>query len=393
MIARVRAIDATFTSRPIDAQAAAYPYLATANGPVTTGPFRLVGRTPEGGFELVANGSYFAGAPRLERVLFQPAASGAEVVRGLRDGRIDWHPALSPAEYDDVRDDSTLRFVEYPEYGFFALYFNLHPEAEGLFLDRNLRQALAYCIDREATARAATGGDGVAIHSEIPRMSWAYPESGLATYSPDRDRAADLIEASGWTRGTDGVYEQAGRRLSTLVAVREGFPARSSWLARVSDQARSCGMEILVREVPFDAILTMLAVYPHVNAAAPDGGRPFDLYFGGLDTGVDPDPFRLYHSSTCSSAERPDTYNFACYQDPEVDGLIEAARTETDLARRAELYATYAARISEDLPVIYAWSGLVREAVRSTVGTAAPAGLRLDTPTWYGRLELLTTSR
>ena len=60
----------------------------------------------------------------------------------------------------------------------------------------------------------------------------------------------------------------------------------------------------------------MLDVYPHINAAAPETGKPFDAYFGGFSTGFDPDPFSLYHSSECSTAERPDTYNYICYRTP-----------------------------------------------------------------------------
>ena len=42
VVARVRAIDATFTSTPIDAMAAAYPYLSFAAAPLGTGPFRFL---------------------------------------------------------------------------------------------------------------------------------------------------------------------------------------------------------------------------------------------------------------------------------------------------------------------------------------------------------------
>ena len=67
---------------------------------------------------------------------------------------------------------------------------------------------------------------------------------------------------------------------------------------------------------------------------------------------------------------------------------------DEDIATRTDLYRDYAIRISEDLPVIYAWSDvLVREGIRSSVGTTAPGGLRLDTPTWTDALERLTNVR
>ncbi len=289
-------------------------------------------------------------------------------------------------------DEPDLKVVEYPEFSFLGLYFNLHPESGGLFLDRNLRQAVAYCFDKPETAATATEGRGTAIYSEIPRMSWAYPTEGLNEYPADPERARELIEASGWKPGNDGIYEKAGRRLATVVAVREGFPDRVRWLDLVAEQVRACGIELGVREVPFTTIVRMLDVYPHVNAAAPATRRPFDAYLGGFDTTVEPDPFRLYHSTECSSAERSSTFNFICYQSAVVDGLIDAARLQTDLSRRAELYHQYAVALSQDLPVIYAWSDLAREGLRASVGTTDGAGLSLDTPTWFHAPEKLTNA-
>lgn len=398
--ARVRAIDATFTSRPIDALAAAYPYLTTAAAPVTTGPFQLPAATPPGAaalaggdLTLTANPTYLLGRPALDRLVVRQVASDAAAGAAVADGSLDWRPGLTPASHEAVRDATGVQVVGYPDFGFYGLTFNLHPDSGGLFLDKDLRQAVALCFDHAAAVEAAVGDDGVAIETEIPAMSWAYPSTGLTTYPLDAARATGLIESAGWSLGDDGVYEKGGRRLSTVVPVREGFPERTAWLRSVSEAVRACGIDLQVAEVGFDAILRMLAVYPHVNAAAPDADRPFDAYFGGLDTGVDPDPFRLYHSSECTSAERPDTYNFGCYQDPTVDRLIDAARRDPDLATRAGLYRDYAARISEDLPVIYAWSDVLREALASTVGTTDPGGLALDTPTWDHALEQLTNVR
>lgn len=393
VVARVRAIDATFTSTPVDAMAAAYPYLTFAEAPIGTGPFRLVDAPTAAGIELEAYPAYVLGAPGIDRVEFRIAPSAAAAAAALAAGEIDWRPGLDPAAVDALRADPDVRLVEYPEFGFFALYFNLHPDAGALFADRNLRQAVSLCFDKDAAVAAATGGDGLAIYSEIPTMSWAYPATGLATYPRDPAGAAELIEASGWELGDDGIYEQDGDRLSTAVAVREGFPERTAWLQSVSEQVRTCGIELEVVEVAFDAIVEMLAIYPHVNAAAPDDGEPFDAYFGGFDTGLDPDPYLLYHSSQCSSAERPDTFNFACWANPVADALIDSGRVEPDLAERARIYRDYAILQAQDLPVIYAWSDLVHEGIAATIDTTDPAGLALDTPTWDRSLERLTNVR
>lgn len=390
IVARLRAVDASFTGRPIDALAAAYPYLDVHDAPVGTGPFAFASYEPSVALELVANEAYFRGAPAIERVSFRSFSTAAQAGQALTSGEVDWQFPLDAATYDAISHDPDINVVEYPDFSFLGLYFNLHPESDGLFVDRNLRQAVAYCFDKPSTATMATGGRGTAIFSEIPRMSWAYPAEGLNEYPVDPVRARELIEVSGWKLGDDGIYAKAGRRLSTVVAVREGFPERVRWLELVAEQVRDCGIELRSREVPFATIVRMLDVYPHVNAAEPEARRPFDAYLGGFDTTVEPDPFRFYHSTECSSAERSSTFNFICYQDPAVDNLISAARIETDLEVRAALYQQYAIALSQDLPVIYAWSDLAREGLRARVGTTALDGLDLGTPNWFHEMEQLT---
>ncbi|HEX6868343.1 MAG TPA: ABC transporter substrate-binding protein, partial [Candidatus Limnocylindrales bacterium] len=351
VVARVQALDTTFTASAIDALAAAYKYLdfqfAT---PVGTGPFEFISYRSGESIEMKAFDAYFVGAPNIRAIHFPIIKDDLAGGQALVAGQVDWKYELTGPTYEEIKDDPELKFVEYPDFGFYSLYFN---QREGqLFADKNLRQALSYCFDKEATVDAATNGQGVPIFSEIPPASWAFPTQGLNTYPMDPTKARGLIESSGWTLGSDGIYEKDGQKLSTVVAVRAGRADRSKWMQLMSDQVKECGFDIQYKETDFTALLNMLTTYPHINAAAPETGRPFDAYFGGFNTGFDPDPFTLYHSSECSTPERPDTNNYICYQNAEVDRLIEEGLVEFDQAKRAAIYQEYAVIQSNDLPVL-----------------------------------------
>jgi len=386
VITRIRALDTTFTASAIDALAAAYKYLDFQfAGPIGTGPFKFVSYKSGEVIEFAAFADYHLGAPNIKKIFFPIIKDDLAGGQALSSGQVDWKYELTGPTYEEIKGNPDLKFV-YPDFGFFSLYFN---QREGqLFADRNLRQAVSYCMDKEGTVDAATNGQGVAIYSEIPPASWAFPTQGLNTYPMDKAKAKELIEASGWTLGSDGIYEKGSQKLSTIVAVRAGRPDRSKWMQLMSDQVKECGMDIQYRETDFTALLNMLTTYPHINAAAPELGRPFDAYFGGFNTGFDPDPYSLYHSSECSTAEKPDTNNYICYQNAEVDKLIEAGLVEFDQAKRAVIYQEYAVIQSQDLPVLYAWADIKREGVRATVDTTA--GFQNDTPTWFRQIEKLT---
>jgi ABC-type transport system substrate-binding protein len=321
MVNRLRAIDASFEGTSFDAVAAAYPYLDFQTNPVGTGPFKFVSFRSGESIELEAFTDYFEGAPQISRVFIPIIKDDLAGGQALVAGQVDWKYSLEGSTYNQIQNDPNLQFIEYPDFGFFNLQFNLR---EGrLFADRNLRQAAAYCFDLPATVEAATEGQGIAIYSDIPPASWAFPSGGIETYDLNPARGKELIEASGWTLGSDGTYEKNGQKLETVVAVRAGRPNRSLFMQLFTDQVReNCQMNITFKEVDFGALLNMLNVFPHVNAAAPERGQPFDAYFGGWGLSLDPDPYSLMHGDECTTAENPDRYNYICYNNPQINDLI-----------------------------------------------------------------------
>jgi ABC-type transport system substrate-binding protein len=389
---RVKAINETFVGDQIDALAAAYPYLDFQQNPVGSGPFKFVSYKSGESLEYAANPDYHFGAPQISKLFIPIIKDDLAGGQALVAGQVDWKYSLEGATYNQIKDDPNLKFVEYPDFGFFGLYFNQHKDANGLFLDKNLRQAVAYCFDKVETVKAATEAQGVPVYSDIPPASWAYPASGLQEYAFDPAKGIALIEQSGWTKGSDGIYEKDGKKLATVVAVRAGRPNRSAFMQLLGDQVKTnCGMDITYKETDFAAILTMLDNYPHINAAAPEAKKPFDAYFGGFSTSLDPDPYSLYHSSQCSTAENPQTFNYECYQNPEVDKLIEDGLKEFDQTKRAAIYQEYAKLQADDLPVLYGWSDIAREGLRKTVNSTTE--LSLDTPTWFWEIEKLTNQK
>jgi peptide/nickel transport system substrate-binding protein len=137
-----------------------------------------------------------------------------------------------------------------------ALYVN-HSVAP---LNRvEVRQAMAYAIDREQNGFVSLGESGVASEcmcgfSDNLTELWLSEATldGLNTYEYDLEMAASILEGIGFTKGDDGVWmdDQGNRMAFELI-----FPAEFlDWAAaaeNVTQQLNDFGFEITARGVQF----------------------------------------------------------------------------------------------------------------------------------------------
>jgi len=149
-----------------------------------------------------------------------------------------------------------LDIIRGPGYSGPALYVNHSVEP----LNRpEVRQALAYAIDREQNGFVSLGESGIASEcmcgfSDNLTSLWLSEETldSLNTYDYDPDAGAEILEGIGFTRGDDGVWvdDQGNRMAFELI-----FPAEFlDWAAaaeNVTQQLNDFGFEITARGVQF----------------------------------------------------------------------------------------------------------------------------------------------
>jgi ABC-type transport system substrate-binding protein len=386
----IDSLNISLTAEEIDAIAAVYPLLSGARAPVGAGPFKLDEFKPGQSLTYSANEQYHFGKPQISRMFLPIIKDEVAAGSALKAGQIDWKYSISGDVYGTLENDPNLKFAEYPDFGYFGLQYNLR---EGrLFADKNLRQAVAYCIDKPQTVAAATDNQGVPIYSETPPASWAY-NPDVPKFEKDVAKGKQLIESSGWTLGSDGVYEKGGEKLSTNVLVRAGRPDRIKFMQLLKEQVKECGIDITVQEADFGTVLTpMIDNYPHIP---PGATEPFDAYFGGWSTSLDPDPYSIWHSSQATGPQEDgsiqnETYNYIGFNNPRVDELIEQGLEELDQAKRTEIYKEFQTILADEQPYLFAWSDIAREGLRKTVGGDAWTTDNMGTPTWFWEIEKIT---
>jgi peptide/nickel transport system substrate-binding protein len=254
-----------------------------------------------------------------------------EAIQALQDGAVDGLAGLPPARLGELRARPGIQVHSAPLNGYTALLLNLR---RPLFQQREVRQALAMAIDRDALAREALDDAGEPAVSPIVPSSWAYAPAPAAG-SIHEGRA--LLEKAGWfDREGKGVRERDGRALA-LTLLTTDSPERSRAAVVIARQLGDLGVQVTVVTVP-PAELIGRYLAPHDFDAA---------LFGWTALGDDPDPYGLWHSSQADSG-----YNFAGWSLPRADELLEGARQLRDQSARQARYADFQRLFAEEAPSI-----------------------------------------
>ena len=306
--------------------------------PVGTGPFRLLELSS---YAAVLEGfpSYHLGQPHLERLELRFFREEGELLTALRSRQIDgalFRPGLSADDLFFLESQSYLCRYELHTTGYLVVYVNQEFEP---FRDPLVRRALQHALDRGAVAQAALAGQGLPVDSPIPPGTWAYRDAPDA-FRFDRAQAEALLDEAGWRRGGRGPRQKDGEALRfTLVTNDE--PPRVAAAQEVARQWAELGVEVTLAASGSTELLQEILAPGEFEAA---------LF--GLETGADPDPYPLWHSTQRGEDGR----NLAGFSHAEADRLMEEARLTTDAARRVFLYQRFQDIFVEELPVLLLYS-------------------------------------
>jgi peptide/nickel transport system substrate-binding protein len=312
---------------------------------VGTGPFSLTALRADGA-TLTANPRYFGGRPYLDtvelRFIATPEAALAALTRGdvtAYGERAGVAQGLATVNLANSMSRSQVPLDEYA-----VLSFNLRRAP----LDNQpLRQALARGLSKDALIERALGGLATPLDTPILSGSWA-SSPDAHWYAADPAAAARLLGELGYDPGIDGVRQRDGQRLS-LELIVDGEPRRRAAADEIARQWGELGVEVKVEQLSATDMLQRLRDHTFMMAI-----------HSWARVGPDPDPYALWHSSQ--------GLNYAGLADPEIDNLLESARTESQVDSRSADYDAFQKRWIELAPSITLYQPLYIFAANKRLG-------------------------
>lgn len=290
--------------------------------PNGTGPYRLTEFAPGERIQLSANSRYHLGEPTLETVIIELA--GASILTRYENDEI--HIGFVPAiELEAVQDGSSPLSADYTPQPQLSLSYLAFNSAEAPFDDPDVRRALAMAVDREAINDVLYFGTQRVADGIVPPDMPGYSES-VSSYEYDLEEARRLIEESSYGDGLPRIILTYSGGTATPPTLLEAI--QGSW-------RDDLGIDVELQAVDYAAYLR------EVRQGS------FQMYAAGWSADyADSENFvdKLF------AADSPQ--NELGYDNPEVQGLIEEARTQTDSEQRFALLNQAEQLILDDAVVI-----------------------------------------
>lgn len=306
---------------------------------IGTGAYRLEQYNKEqGAYLFTAQSDFFLGRPYFSGVEMVPAS---DVLLALQKGDID---AGSPDVSAGLSDETLTPFKDGPKFGVLsapgetttALYFNIGKGAP--YNDGNLRQAVAYAIDRDDLVKRILQGKGAPGNPGwlAPSSPWFNPN--VEQYRFDPSRAKSLLDANGYQdRNGDGIRETPQGQPLRFELILSSAAPRPGELVR--DQLKAAGIDVALR--PLDATaLRQQATAGNYTVAL--------IGLGGL--GGDPDFIMSFFDSRLTGAQLFTKVHG--YQNAEFEATTDQQRQTLDPTRRKQLVFKMQEVLARDLAVL-----------------------------------------
>jgi len=311
--------------------------------PLGNGAFKLKKYEVDQYVELEANKDYWQGPPKLDGIIYKVIAN-VDQLSEFETGAVDAVNFEGSVEnYETIKGDTFAHgdLINNMNNGYSYVGFNFK---NPILADKNVRQALTYGLDRKGFVQSFFGDEGGFVcHAPVSPVSWAYPDvDKLNPYDYNPDKAAELLEASGWKMGADGIREKDGKKLALKWCSYNDAEWSMKITALAVEQWKKIGVDLTIELMDFNSLSTLIS----------DAGNAdkWDLWNMAWGLTADPDMYDVF-----SKTVFPPGNNRGFFENESIEKLMKDGLYEFDQEKRKEIYQELAIEFNEELPYMFVY--------------------------------------
>ena len=290
-----------------------------------TGGYKITGWMPDQRVTMTANPDWWdkANASNVTEVVYTPIKADSTRVAALLSGDVDMVTDLPTQDVTRLRGDAKLKVLDGHEVRtIFIALDQFNPElkysdvkGKNPFKDKRVREALNLAVDREAIKRATMRGLSIpAAILVAPGVNGHSAELDVVL-KPDLDKAKKLLAEAGYPNGFEFQLNCPNNRYVNDEEICQNLVAMWAKIGLKTKLAAE-GMATFIQKVQnFDSSAYLLGW----------GVATFDAQYS-------------LQSLVRTRTSGPDgNFNFSRVSDAQVDKLVDAMKTETDVTKRNAL--------------------------------------------------------
>lgn len=281
--------------------------------PVGTGPYKLESWDVGQAITMVKNDDYFAGAAKIDTIIFKIVTDDNAKALQLKEGTLDLAQVTPKDARGFVNEEGlTVYDMNTADYrGILYNFWNPYWQENG-----DLIPAISYCIDRQAIVDAVLLGKGFVAYSPIQLNEYNY--DGVEKYDYNLTKAEAAFKAAGCEKDAEGYWCRNGKRICFTIDATPGDQVRIDMAQIAAQQLQEAGLDVKAN-VPADGIDW--------------GGQECCIIGWGSPYDADDHTYKVF--STNAGA------NYSGYSNADVDKWLKMARQTGDDAQRAECYKQF----------------------------------------------------
>ncbi|WP_339185639.1 ABC transporter substrate-binding protein [Brevibacillus sp. FSL K6-6036] len=316
-----------------------------AQKPVGTGPYKFAEWVKGDKIVLEANENYFKGAPTIKKVSFRVIPEVATQIAELQSGGVDIIRMVPPDMLAQLEGNPQLAVTSTP---LLRVYYMAFDTKKKPFDDARVRQAMNYAVDIDTIVKKVLADKAVRTPAGVNPNHFGFDES-IKPYPYDPEKAKSLLKEAGYENGfeTEIHYFTPGIGQQITDAV-------ISDLSKVGIKAKA-------------------KFYPESSSFVEKqraGDLPFRLGHWGSYSVYDADAILqpMFDSKGVYSKY---------FNTPQLDALINEARSSVDQDKRKALYSQAQQLIYKEAPWIFLFSPMDNQAYNAKLQFQARADERI----------------
>ena len=314
------------------------PHHSFNDHPIGSGPYKFVNLVQDSHVVLEANEDYYLGRPYIDEVVWVVRNQEVSLME-LEAGELDICN-LTPQHPELIADWSHVSLINELQLTYQYMGFNMQDPR----FDKNVRQAFMYGIDRQTMVDNILLGYGTVLNVPIAPMHWAYNDQ-VNTYPYNPTKAKELLAASGWVLGSDGILVKDGEQFVVELMFPTGNQVRMESAPIIRQYLGELGVKVELNTVDFATLLQRTFARPQ-----PYQADQFDMVLLGWQLDVDPDQTSTFHTKSWGGN------NYVGYGNPEIDALLDRGLSLITAEERTPIYHEMQRILNDEVAYVFLYA-------------------------------------